>query len=73
MNFIKLTSAITVMRGRVTPTAYIRIDAIEAIYSDGESTTIGLASHNNGGYQCKESAEDVLRMIERPIVLRELK
>lgn len=63
MNFIKLTSIIPAYNGKPPSVAYIRTEAIEAIYTDGETTTIGIKSHNNGGFRCKESAEEVLRRI----------
>ena len=64
MKFIQLTSAVPVQQGKPTPTAQINVDAIEAIYTDGFSTTIGLASHNNGGYRCRETTEEVLALIK---------
>lgn len=65
MRFIRVTSASSAMPGKNQAFAYINVDSIEAVYSSNEGTTLGLKSHNNGGYRCRETAEEVMRLIRR--------
>lgn len=65
--FIKLTSISQRSTGGPPYKAHFNVDAIEAIYEQSHGATIGIKSHNNGGYQCKETPEQVLRLIEEAL------
>lgn len=64
MKMIKLTSAAT------SGPIYINIEAIGHFYShrdkntDELTTTVGVTTHNNGGFKVTEDAEQINKMIK---------
>lgn len=55
--FIKVTSI------SLGSPVYINIQHIGHFYEYGGNTTIGVTTHNNGGFSVKESIEDIVKMI----------
>ena len=55
MKFIKLTSA--TMKGK---SVYINVEHIGDFFEYEEGTSIGVTTHNNGGFKVKETVEEVL-------------
>ena len=56
---MKLIS-VTNLQGKVI---FININHIGHIFEGKEYTVIGVTTHNNGGFQVKESAEDIITKI----------
>lgn len=44
-------------------TIYLNVDMIGSISIDGMETKIGHMTHNNGGFKVKETAEEILKLI----------
>ena len=65
--FIKLTGATPRPTGGQPYKALINVEAIEAIYEQTNGSTIGIKSHNNGGYQCRETPAQVLALIDEAL------
>ena len=58
MRLIKLTSKIN---GK---SVYINLDHIGDFYEYEGGTSIGVTTHNNGGFKVKETVEEVLKLIK---------
>jgi uncharacterized protein YlzI (FlbEa/FlbD family) len=58
MRLIKLTSKIN---GK---SVYINLDYIGDFYEYEGGTSIGVTTHNNGGFKVKETVEEVLKLIK---------
>jgi len=60
MKFIKVTS------DKNDDNIFINVDMIGHIYNDSNYiTTIGVATHNNGGFKVSETIEEVLELIKQ--------
>lgn len=73
MKIIKLTS-LTSLNG--SNTIYINTECIGHFYEIGEKisygsvdkpkhTRVGVTTHNNGGFEVKESTEQIIKLIEK--------
>lgn len=58
MKFIKLTSK------KMNKPVYININRIGDFYEYDGGTSVGVTTHNNGGFEVKESVEEVLKLIK---------
>lgn len=58
MKIIKLTSKV------MDKPIYININYIGDFYEYKGGTSVGVTTHNNGGFKVKESVEEVLKLIE---------
>ena len=57
MKIIKLTSK------RMNKPVYININYIGDFYEYEGGTSVGVTTHNNGGFKVEESVEEVMKLI----------
>jgi hypothetical protein len=59
MKIIKLTNS---MSGS---DIYVNVDCVGHFYVNGNHTSVGITTHNNGGFRVKETPEEIVELINK--------